>query len=330
MRENDVPCPKYRFSPTLRLPAPPKASGPLREEFTKTSAAEKDRLALLEKELAAATAKRGNPEASLADFKAKLTEATQALAKFKGELPEDQLTQAQAALAQGDPAAAEALFGKALDQGEAQATASNEKAAVAAYQLGELAYERIDYKKAYAYYQEAAKLEPGNPTYLNMAGELAWEVGRYAEARPLLEKALQIREQALGPTHPHVATSLNNLALLYHTPGQYGKAEPLLQRSLAILEKALGPNHPDVAASLNNLAELYRVQGQYGKAEPLYQRALQVLQNTLPPDHPNLALVMENYSTLLGKLNRDPEAKEWQAKAVDGRRQHAAKNRDAP
>ena len=73
----------------------------LREAFAKTSPAEKDRLALLEKELTAATAKRENPEASWADFKATLAEASQALAKFKGELPEDQLQKAKEALAKG-------------------------------------------------------------------------------------------------------------------------------------------------------------------------------------------------------------------------------------
>jgi tetratricopeptide (TPR) repeat protein len=48
----------------------------------------------------------------------------------------------------------------------------------------------------------------------------------------------------LGPEHPEVATSLNNLALLYHSQGQYAKAEPLYQRTLAIYEKAPGPKHP--------------------------------------------------------------------------------------
>ncbi|MGH8655015.1 MAG: tetratricopeptide repeat protein [Gammaproteobacteria bacterium] len=38
-----------------------------------------------------------------------------------------------------------------------------------------------------------------------MAGNLAYQVGRYAEAQSFLEKALQIREKALGPEHPHVA-----------------------------------------------------------------------------------------------------------------------------
>jgi tetratricopeptide (TPR) repeat protein len=87
----------------------------------------------------------------------------------------------------------------------------------------------------------------------------------------LAKRALAISEKALGPDHPDVATSLNNLALLYRNQGRYADAEPLYKRSLAIREKALGPDHPDVAQSLNNLAGLYDSQGRYAEAEPLYK-----------------------------------------------------------
>ena len=95
-------------------------------------------------------------------------------------------------------------------------------------------------------------------------------------AEPLYQRALAVREKALGPDHPDVTTSLNNLALLYKSQGRYEAAEPLYKRALAINEKALGLDHPNVATSLNNLAELYRAQGRYEAAEPLYQRALAV------------------------------------------------------
>jgi tetratricopeptide (TPR) repeat protein len=74
-----------------------------------------------------------------------------------------------------------------------------------------------------------------------------YRAGRYDEAIPLATEVLQIRETALGPDHPDVATSLNNLAALYRAQGNYGAAEPLFQRALRILETALGPDHPDVA-----------------------------------------------------------------------------------
>ncbi len=60
------------------------------------------------------------------------------------------------------------------------------------------------------------------------------------------ERALAIWEKALGPDHPDVAASLNNLASLYHAQGAYERAKPLYERALAIREKALGPDHPDV------------------------------------------------------------------------------------
>jgi tetratricopeptide (TPR) repeat protein len=70
------------------------------------------------------------------------------------------------------------------------------------------------------------------------------EQGRYSEAIPLAQRALAIREKSLGPDHPDVATSLNNLALLYNNQGRYADAEPLYKRSLAIWEKASVPITP--------------------------------------------------------------------------------------
>ena len=60
--------------------------------------------------------------------------------------------------------------------------------------------------------------------------------GKYDEAEPLYQRALAIREKALGPDHPDVAESLNNLAELYSNQGKYAEAEPLYKRALAIDE----------------------------------------------------------------------------------------------
>jgi Flp pilus assembly protein TadD len=67
-----------------------------------------------------------------------------------------------------------------------------------------------------------------------------YRAGKFSEAIPMAQRALAIRENALGPSHPYVAQSLNNLAGLYHSQGRYADAEPLFKRSLAIRENALG------------------------------------------------------------------------------------------
>ncbi|HNB73923.1 MAG TPA: CHAT domain-containing protein, partial [Acidobacteriota bacterium] len=93
------------------------------------------------------------------------------------------------------------------------------------------------------------------------------------KAEPLLQRALAIWEKAVGPDHPGVGISFNNLGELYQTKGDYLKAEPLFQRALGILEKALGADHPDVAICLSNLAQLYRAKGDVSQAIQFQSRA---------------------------------------------------------
>lgn len=116
---------------------------------------------------------------------------------------------------------------------------------------------------------------------LNEQVDQLYRVGRYGDAIPIAKKALSLRENALGPEHPDIAISLNNLAVLYQNQELYAEAETLHKRSVAIKEKALGPEHPDVAVSLNNLARVYEEEGRYAEAEPLYQRSLVIRENAL-------------------------------------------------
>src|SRR5580704_5978275 len=54
--------------------------------------------------------------------------------------------------------------------------------------------------------------------------------GHYVDATRLASEALVIREKALGPEHPDVAQSLNDLAGLYTNQGRYADAEPLYKQ----------------------------------------------------------------------------------------------------
>ncbi len=76
----------------------------------------------------------------------------------------------------------------------------------------------------------------------------------------------------LGPEHPDVGLSLNNLAFLYQTQGRYDEAGPLYQRSLSITEKAFGPEHPAVATMLENYASLLREMDRHAEADKLQER----------------------------------------------------------
>ena len=69
---------------------------------------------------------------------------------------------------------------------------------------------------------------------------------------------LRSKEKLLGPDHPEVATTLNNLALLRKSQDRPAEAEALYRRALSIFERALDPSHPSVVACRENLARLLK------------------------------------------------------------------------
>ncbi len=70
-----------------------------------------------------------------------------------------------------------------------------------------------------------AQSEASMEAYLQ--GRNLYQAGRYEEAVPHWQKALELSEREFGPDHPNVAIDLNNLAALYYVQGRYAEAEPL-------------------------------------------------------------------------------------------------------
>jgi tetratricopeptide (TPR) repeat protein len=70
----------------------------------------------------------------------------------------------------------------------------------------------------------------------NELGQLLDAKADYAEAEPLMRRALAIEERSYGRDHPNVAIRLNNLASLLYARNRLAEAEPLMRRALAIDE----------------------------------------------------------------------------------------------
>ena len=151
---------------------------------------------------------------------------------------------------------------------------------------------------------------------LHRAGAYLWERGRYGEARPVHQRALEIREGLYGPQSPQIADSLHFLGLTYHSQGNFEEAESFYQRSLAIREQALGPDHPDVAKNLSNLGALAEHRGRYMEARPLFERALAIRERALGPDHPDVAFSLTNIAATMEREGRFAEATRLEERAL--------------
>ncbi len=74
-------------------------------------------------------------------------------------------------------------------------------------------------------------------TSLNNLANLYKDQGYYAEAELLYKRALAIVEKALGPEHPHVATSLENYSALLRQTARADEAERMEARAITIRAK---------------------------------------------------------------------------------------------
>ncbi len=87
------------------------------------------------------------------------------------------------------------------------------------------------------------------------AAEEAANAGDYPLAERHLGDALRMQETALGPGHPDLANTLNNLGVIYERTERFDEAESAYRRAYAIARAALPADHPFVTTSATNLRE---------------------------------------------------------------------------
>lgn len=134
--------------------------------------------------------------------------------------------------------------------------------------------------------------------------------GRFAEAIPLAEQVLAIRERQSGPGSESVANALYNLAYIYEEAGRYADAAAAFQRVLGVYEALFGRENPHVADALDMLAGAQQAQGNHAEAEPLYRRSLAIREKLLGPDHLDVANALHNLADLYIVQVRYPEAEQ--------------------
>jgi hypothetical protein len=125
-------------------------------------------------------------------------------------------------------------------------------------------------------------------------GSAYQELGLYAQARPHLERAYELRRRASGEGDLATTEVLGDLAALSMVEGKYKPAEALYLKTLQGLRRAHGDNHPDVLKAMSQLAELYQSQGRYGDAEALIVKVLNTQRRVLGAEHPNTLASLGN------------------------------------
>ena len=83
-----------------------------------------------------------------------------------------------------------------------------------------------------------------------------------------------------------MATSFDNIGLVYQEKGDIENALVHMQKGLEIELKLLGSDHPDVAASIKNIGIVYHNKGDRAAATEMYTKAYHIFLKVLGPHHP--------------------------------------------
>ncbi|MEM9453372.1 MAG: tetratricopeptide repeat-containing protein kinase family protein [Myxococcota bacterium] len=123
-------------------------------------------------------------------------------------------------------------------------------------------------------------------------------MGRLEEAEVEIQRAIEIREQALGPRHQDMLASYTVLGSILYVRGSYAELEDLARRAISIAEEVLGADHPDNVYLFNLLSGALFAQHELEKAQVEIQRALEIAESAFG-NHELVATLHDNLGNVL-------------------------------
>lgn len=181
-----------------------------------------------------------------------------------------------------------------------QSTPSTDRQALARIfcQQGYIKYKIHKYNEALQLYEEACRIQENLKPRPDLELAMTYEnLGLFhtnkdpSKALDYHKKALEIRQRCLHPKHPNLATSYNNIGLIYDQFGEFQTALIYYEKTMAIYRDSLPPNHHWLATLLKNAALAEASLKQYDSALNHLQQALNIRNIVFPKNHPSIASI---------------------------------------
>jgi tetratricopeptide (TPR) repeat protein/tRNA A-37 threonylcarbamoyl transferase component Bud32 len=161
---------------------------------------------------------------------------------------------------------------------------------VTAAELLDSAAARIDAEFAEQPAVQAELLEAIGAAYLSL--------GRFAEAGPLLERAVGLNDKLYPGPHAEKSGALGRLATHRQRTGKLAEAETLFRRALESARSGPGADVLQEAIALDELALVLYEQGRYDEALPLNLEALALREGLPDEEQPDVAAGLNNLAGL--------------------------------
>ena len=147
-----------------------------------------------------------------------------------------------------------------------------------------------------------------------MIGVLYADLGEYAKARRLLERALEIRRRALGEEDPQTLATTHALGRCLYLQARdddasrFDEANRFLGRTLELRQRVLGEEHDDALCTTRYLGECLSLQGREEEGERLLAKAVQTLARLHGEEYSTTILTMTSLTWTLERRGKHAEA----------------------
>jgi tetratricopeptide (TPR) repeat protein len=145
-------------------------------------------------------------------------------------------------------------------------------------------------------------------TSLKFLGTLAMLGRDLATARTHFQRAVELSEQAAGPSDPETAKHLGNLATILTAQGHPAEAEELLLRAMAIWDATPAPHPVYTVQIFTGLAKLKLQRGATAEGLELFARGLAIQERAWGATSPRLRPLLRDYAEALRAAGRTAEA----------------------
>ncbi|MEM6990122.1 MAG: serine/threonine-protein kinase [Myxococcota bacterium] len=151
---------------------------------------------------------------------------------------------------------------------------------------------------------------------VDLVARIHLAAGRYERALVAAERALALRREAYGETHPEVAASLGTAGAISLRLGRWAAARTMLTAARDTYEAAYGSEHPDLARTRANLGSALRELSLNDDALTEYEAARASFERLHGTNDARVAAVLLNESALRHEMGQFVTAREGYARVL--------------
>ncbi len=141
--------------------------------------------------------------------------------------------------------------------------------------------------------------------------------GEAQKAKKPLLRLLDLHTRELGPEHPDLLVTLNNLAHVAEAAGNLIEARHWRERALALGDAAWGGSDPRIAPTLEALGTLLWAAEEWRPCRAINERLFRIWVRELGPDHPACAVKLQDLAVLATRTGEAEQAEGLFEQALD-------------